>query len=757
MVERNNSVQQAEAILHAQDYLQVLKSRWKEALFVFLLVFVICAVATKLMTPEYTSTSRVEIRQPNEQVDVSMSGSGVNPVALAASGQGYIPTQLEVLVSKRNLLHVVEQLKLDKEWGMSADGAAGVLRNRIKLNPVEGTNMVDIVVTHPNAQTACAVCSQLVATYMTIREDEETKRIKSVVDERRDALDDAREDLEKKSKAVQDIIFSGKYLTGWRQGSTVESIGGEQQKVNSLQQSLLALENELNRLDVHINQLKDLKDEPLLKYVENSDILSAESFASSRVRELNKQLRDLKDERSKKLDTEGYGENHLRIKGLDLQIEQTTNQLYASLTDMREAMVRQQISKQEEKKKLEAELAAAKGRARDENLERRDYEKSKADYDQALEIYNDLERKYKAEDQRYKAAKGRDKEHARDSSRDSVVVYAEPVKAGAPSTPNVKLNLIVGAVVGLISGIVVAFIYNYFDTSVKSLEDAERHLGLPVLGVIPQDAGLLALQDGNTPDAEAYRILRTNIELKRSLSAAKTFAIVSANAGEGKTTTLSNLAYVYASAGFSTLMVDADLRRPRLARYAEMEDSFGLSNYLTSDIPLKEAVFKTSVPNLYLMPSGPQPMDPSGVLGSYRMEQLLSETARRFDVVLFDSPPVLGVSDASLLVSKMDACLIVLQPRKMPLKALLRTKSIINNVGGKIMGIVMNNVDISSDTQYQYYTTYYSYYSNDNSRVEPVPAKQSASAPVVPQKKANKSETPSSDRRISASNDEDLY
>ena len=226
MVERNNSVQQAEAILHAQDYLQVLKSRWKEALFVFLLVFVICAVATKLMTPEYTSTSRVEIRQPNEQVDVSMSGSGVNPVALAASGQGYIPTQLEVLVSKRNLLHVVEKLKLDKEWGMSADGAAGVLRNRIKLNPVEGTNMVDIVVTHPNAQTACAVCSQLVATYMTIREDEETKRIKSVVDERRDALDDAREDLEKKSKAVQDIIFSGKYLTGWRQGSTVESIGG---------------------------------------------------------------------------------------------------------------------------------------------------------------------------------------------------------------------------------------------------------------------------------------------------------------------------------------------------------------------------------------------------------------------------------------------------------------------------------------------------------------------------------------------------
>ena len=98
------------------------------------------------------------------------------------------------------------------------------------------------------------------------------------------------------------------------------------------------------------------------------------------------------------------------------------------------------------------------------------------------------------------------------------------------------------------------------------------------------------------------------------------------------------------------------------------------------------------------------------------MEQLLSEVVKRFDIVFFDSPPVLGVSDSSLLVSKVDATLLVLQPRKMPLKALLRTKSIIQNVGGQAMGLVMNNVDISADTQYQYYTTYYSYYSSDASR-----------------------------------------
>lgn len=136
------------------------------------------------------------------------------------------------------------------------------------------------------------------------------------------------------------------------------------------------------------------------------------------------------------------------------------------------------------------------------------------------------------------------------------------------------------------------------------------------------------------------------------------------------------------------------------------------------------------------------------------MDQLLSEVSKRFDVVFFDSPPVLGVSDASLLVSKVDATLVVLQPRKMPLKALLRTKSIIQNVGGQIMGLVMNNVDISADTQYQYYTTYYSYYTNDKQRKEPNvgaprPAEPLASAPVdapaAPQRRRESSPASESD------------
>ena len=163
----------------------------------------------------------------------------------------------------------------------------------------------------------------------------------------------------------------------------------------------------------------------------------------------------------------------------------------------------------------------------------------------------------------------------------------------------------------------------------------------------------------------------------------------------------------------------------------------GLSTYLTGAAELKEVVFQTGHDNLYMLPSGPIPVDPSGLIGSHRMQKLMSEVSQRFDVVLIDSPPVLGVSDASLLVSRADATLLVLQPRKMPLKALLRAKTLIQNAGGQLMGLVMNNVDISGDTQYQYYTTYFSYYSKGENRKEPKPSELKPEKKVVARAEAD--------------------
>ena len=293
-------------------------------------------------------------------------------------------------------------------------------------------------------------------------------------------------------------------------------------------------------------------------------------------------------------------------------------------------------------------------------------------------------------------------------------MYDNPLLPTAPYKPDVTLNLAVGAVAGLLLGMGLALLLEFMDTSVKTMEDVERALQVPVLGIIPKNVPILHSAGSLGPDAEAYRILRTNIEFNKKGLEEISLTFVSGSAGEGKTTTLCNLAYICAQGGDATLMIDADLRRSKLHRYYELDNEAGLTSYLLEDYPLEEVIFQTPVENLYVMPAGPVPFDPSGALNSRKFSELLQEVKQRFDIVLVDSPPILGVSDSAVIVSEVDMTLMVVQPRKLPLKALLRQKQVIESVGGNLAGVVMNNVDITSDHQYQYYTTYYSYYSAES-------------------------------------------
>ncbi len=727
-------------MLHAQDYLQILRTRWKEAMLVFFLVFLSCALITKLMTPQYTSNMRFEIKLPRDLINLAV-GSDVNPIQTDASGYDYMATQFELLISEQNLIAVANKLDLPNEWQVNEQMAAAIIADIVKVEPVMGTNLVDVFVTHSDPRVAQRICEAVALCYKEVREEKENALINEVISKRYEVLRSRQDELERKADVVRQYIRSGRYLQGiWNQNGTgmPVSTAAEEQEMNQLNNSRLTLESEIAQMTVHVSQLQTLKDEELLSYVTRTGLLSAESYSSARVRELHEAFREEEETRNQKI-ISGYGVAHPVLKSLDEQHRATQAQLFAELVGMRDAMQDQLSVKRSELSNLETRIREARNRLREKTLEDQKVLAALQEYSAEKARYDRLENDYIVDRMRMMAP------------RQTIEIYSNPIAALVPSSPNYKLNLVVGAVVGVILGLVVAVVFNYFDTSVKSLEEAEKHLGLPVLGVIPQDVGLLSLQDGNSPDAEAYRILRTNIELKKSLFKARTLAVVSANAGEGKTTTLSNLAYVFASAGYSTLMIDADLRRPRLDRYSEIDSELGLSNYLTSDMELKEVVVKTPTPNLYLLPAGPQPSDPSGVLSSHRMDHLIAEVTKRFDIVLFDSPPVLGVSDASLLVSKADATLVVLQPRKMPLKALLRTRSIIQNVGGQIMGLVMNNVDISADTQYQYYTTYYSYYSNDTSRKEPVPLKSSSSSTRSAKTSAD------SDNQSSGNDSADIY
>ena len=190
-------------------------------------------------------------------------------------------------------------------------------------------------------------------------------------------------------------------------------------------------------------------------------------------------------------------------------------------------------------------------------------------------------------------------------------------------------------------------------------------------------------------------------------------------------------------------MIDADLRRPNVHTFFDINNSVGLSNYLTTDLMLEDVILQTPVDNLYFLPSGILPADAAGLLNSRRMSELIQDVKQRFDLVLVDSPPILGVSDASVLASEVDLTMIVVQHRKLPRNMLVRVKEAVENVGGHVIGVVLNNVGVRSDSQYQYYTSYYTYYA------------PSADSDPVPTGGATASRTSAAIESSVAANDED--
>ncbi|MBN8249039.1 MAG: polysaccharide biosynthesis tyrosine autokinase, partial [Verrucomicrobia bacterium] len=287
----------------------------------------------------------------------------------------------------------------------------------------------------------------------------------------------------------------------------------------------------------------------------------------------------------------------------------------------------------------------------------------------------------------------------------SIITPAEP--GMRPVRPRKGLNIALGAIAGLLLGVGLAFFIEYLDTSVKTIDDVEQALGAPVLGVIPQNVASLLKEGPESPHAEAYRVLRTNLLFSRKDPNLRTITVVSGGAGEGKSTTLFNLATIFAQQGSRVLIVDSDLRRPSLHKLFNVSNSLGLTNYLLKQNRLEEVVQTTMVPTLDFLPSGKLPSSSMGILNSSAMRAFIDEVKSRYDFVFFDSPPIMGVSDASVLASEVDLAVLVVQYRKYPQQMTLRAKQMVEKVGGRLMGVVLNNINISQDSYYYYYSGYY--------------------------------------------------
>jgi polysaccharide biosynthesis transport protein len=278
-----------------------------------------------------------------------------------------------------------------------------------------------------------------------------------------------------------------------------------------------------------------------------------------------------------------------------------------------------------------------------------------------------------------------------------------------PSAPDRRMNMIIGIIAGLTIGTGLAYFIEYLDTSIKTIDDIERTLGLQILGVIPQKVRILTEESQNSPAYEAYRILWTNIEFARQDNRIQSIMVTSGGVAEGKTTTVVNLAIAIANSGLNVLLIDSDFRRPRIHRLLDVSNEVGLTDILMRNADPDGVVVRSSVPNLWIVPSGKLPANAVGLLTSKRLKECVDHFANKYDIVLYDSPPVLGLSDTAVLASIVDRVLMCVEYRKYPRTISLRARKILENVGGKMLGAVVNNINVLKEDP-TYYSQVYHYF-----------------------------------------------
>ena len=301
-------------------------------------------------------------------------------------------------------------------------------------------------------------------------------------------------------------------------------------------------------------------------------------------------------------------------------------------------------------------------------------------------------------------------------------------------SPNRKRAIIYSAIMGLLLGVVVAVGLDRLDDSVKSPDELHSQMELPMLGLIPairadRRAGrganattlgrLITHADPRSPVAEAYRSLRTNLAFARAQQAPQAIVIASPGPSDGKSTTVANLAITFAQQGQRTLLIDADLRRAVLDKAFRTERSPGLTELIIGDATLEQVMHQTEVPNLSLISSGRFPPNPAELLGSSRMQEVLHQAKAQFDVVLLDSPPLLAVTDAAVLSTMVDGVILVIRTERTKRDAVRRALGHIRSVRGRLLGAVLNDVDLRSGAYYgSYGHYYYSYYGSEGDRRE---------------------------------------
>jgi len=683
--------QPSEVKLHFLDYWRVIKLRMGLIMLAFFLVMITAGITTYFLPREYFSRVKMDVKEDNSgpvQVFGQQMARGYNP--------NFVTLQFQVLQTTEILYPVIERLDLIKEYSPAGgprirlQEAFYKLRNAMQLQEVRNTPMIELGIYNTDPQLAANIANTIAIVYQEKRQADLEQNVNR-------GLAQLDEEVRKKRKEVEDAAGLAAKIRA-REGITDPDVDNSSSTPGPAEQVMtldVAKVNEarslVSQLSTQLQRIDTLKPEELMDALRTLNIEDPTVMKNLPLRQ------DAMAEEARLLHS-GVGENHPRIKSLRAQRAVYEDILSRQLDSIRRSQATKLKIEQDRLAALDAELDRSKKEQIDQKGKLLEYVDAKNKYILARKVVENAELTLASERMKINI------------QQTAAKIWEKAEPAMYPAKPKVPAYMAVAAVVGLLVGCALAFFIEYLDTSVKTLDDAERFLQSPVLAVIPKDVSILIRTAGDTADAEAYRILRANVEFNKPSRDANTFTLISGGPGEGKSTTLNNLAFTCARGGYNVLVIDADLRRPAQHTFFDVENNIGLTDYLIGTADLEDVIKTTRIDNLSFIASGQLPEESVGILNSQRMTDLVRKVKTQYDLVFFDAPPILGVSDGSVLVSEVDMTIMVVQHRRFPRAMLQRVKQAVANVGGRLIGVVINNVDTRHDEGYGYYNNYTDYY-----------------------------------------------
>lgn len=684
-------------------------------------VAVLCVVVTGIysyrMKPVYRATSTVEVETSYPQLQTLSEvyrQQGVDDSA-------FLTTQMQVLQSDSLAWAILQQLgmagsepaEVPRKAGQSLAQAVEArktsliadFKEGLTVEPLKDSRILSVNYEATNPELAARVVNQLIENYAELQFQEKNEFTRHASGGMEQQLEELRAKVERSQQAMVDYERQNLIISVGDKGTI------DDDRLQQINRDFTGAESERMQKQSIYELAKGNEQE--IGIIVQDNVLQR----------LEDKYTDLKSSYADALDQ--YGPNFPRV----VRMRDQLTQLQSVIATARKQAV----------EKVHNEYLSAVNR---ERLLSDALNKEKAvvtTLDQRMIEYNILKREFEVNQKLYEDLMQRLKDATLSASLQVTNVHViDPASIPtSPVRPKRLRNLVAGLLVGIIIGVTLAFVQEAMDTSVRTTEEAERLVNAPALAVIPTESngnrknqlsgglaaaatgsnvvGLTVLSRPSSPIAESFRSLRTSVLLSTAPRPPQTLLVTSAQMGEGKTSIATNLAMSFAQRQGPVLIIDADMRRPSVAKTLGVANEKGLSSFLTGAHSLDEVLIQYErIPGLWILPAGPRPPDPAELLSSPMMGTTLKNLLQRFTQIVVDSPPLLLVTDAVVLSAMVDGVILVVASGSTARGALTRAHRILENAGSRVLGMVLNKVDMRFDTYYgSYYGPYQQSYYDD--------------------------------------------